>query len=197
VEPSVDKERLMGFLMGTPHGTNWWNPWFGDSRDAEQRRDELVGHLTARSAAPVLMVGIAPGHKGARKSGIPFTDPETLGGDGREQTAMHVQSLLRDLNIRDKTVLWNVFPFHPHEVGDDETNRDLTSAEEREFAPLVNHFQPRRRALVLAVGRPAARGMKSIGVEASYVCHPARNNHQKFRDDVTVQVERLRHEGLL
>ena len=197
MEPSVDKERLMGFLMGTPHGPNWWNPWFGDSQDAEQRRDELVCHLTARSAAPILMVGIAPGHKGARKSGVPFTDPETLGGEGREQTATNVQSVLRDLDIRDMTVLWNVFPFHPLEVDDPASNRDLSSAEEQQFAPLVNHFQPRRRALVLAVGRPAARGLKLIGVKANYVCHPARNKHQRFRDDVTAQVERLRHEGLL
>jgi hypothetical protein len=193
----VDQERLFAVLAGTPHGKDWWNPWFGDSEDAQQRRDNLASHLTERDDAPILLVGIAPGHLGARRTGVPMTDPDNLGGKGHEGTAGHVHDVLRSLDIQDRTVLWNIFPFHPHVSGNFDSNRDLTTKEERQFAALVNRFSPRSRAVILSMGRSAESGLNDMNIKSEYVCHPARGKHARFKADVTRQVERLRRDGLV
>jgi len=78
--------------------------------------------------APFLFVGDAPGHLGARLSGVPFTDEMTLYGglgDGRaaEVTATRMHRGLADFGLSDAVLLWNVVPFHPHRLGEPRSNR--------------------------------------------------------------------------
>ena len=58
-------------------------------------RERLVRYLEERADAPLLLVGEAPGYRGARVSGIPFTSERQLTGSGpAEATATIVQGLL-------------------------------------------------------------------------------------------------------
>src|SRR6266436_8595266 len=63
-------------------------------------RRRLAGYLAAREHARFLLVGEAPGYRGARVSGLPFTSERQLTGCGpAEATATIVQRVLAELEL--------------------------------------------------------------------------------------------------
>ncbi len=135
-------------------------------------RERLSAYLESRSTAPILLVGEAPGYRGARLSGIPFTSERQLTGSGpAEASATIVHRVLRELEIEDDVLLWNVVPTHP---GTATSNRPLTRAEVSAGLELLRSLSPGRR--VVAVGRVAEH---ALGVEA--VRHPSHGGAESFR----------------
>ena len=68
-------------------------------------RERLLGYLETRAAARVLLVGEAPGYRGARVSGIPFTSERQLTGIGpAESTATIVHRVLRELELEEEVL---------------------------------------------------------------------------------------------
>jgi uracil-DNA glycosylase len=121
---------------------------------------------------PVLLVGEAPGYRGARVSGIPFTSERQLTGSGpAEATATVVHRVLAELELEDDVLLWNVVPTHP---GTRSTNRRPTRAEVEAGLPFVRRLARGRR--VLPVGRVAHA---ALGGE--YVRHPSHGGGREFR----------------
>src|SRR5262245_26901671 len=95
--------------------------FYRDGDGAATRRERLLAYLLARQDAPLLLVGEAPGYRGARISGIPFTSERQLTGSGpAEATATIVHRVLADVRIQDDVLLWNVVPTHP---GTETSNR--------------------------------------------------------------------------
>jgi uracil-DNA glycosylase len=148
-----------------------WN-FYRDGDGAEVRARRLAQYLDARASAPILIVGEAPGYRGARVSGIPFTSERQLTGRGpAEATATIVHAALADFGLADQVLLWNVVPTHPGSVS---SNRRPTATEVRagrEFARELAHGR-----CVLAVGRLAADAL-----EAPYIRHPSRGGVAAFR----------------
>lgn len=187
---TVDHTRLLFFLAGQPHvrdeqrGRVYFNPWFGDETAAETRRQNLVEFLTTRQAAPILLVAEAPGYWGCAQTGVPLTDPRTLAGttDGEsENTATYFYEALRDFSILDEVVMWNIFPFHPYQLGQPAKNRTPYDPEVKRHADLVKLFAPASRQLVIAVGGKARTGLAHVGIRADHIPHPSRRKTQ-FRD---------------
>jgi hypothetical protein len=90
-------------------------------------RERLTAYLDAREGAVLVLVGEAPGYRGARVSGIPFTSERQLTGWGpAEATATVVHRVLAELELEEQALLWNVVPTHP---GTRSTNRRPTAAE--------------------------------------------------------------------
>jgi uracil-DNA glycosylase len=142
---------------------------------AALRRGRLAAHLAARRAAPLLLVGEAPGWRGARVSGVPFTSERQLSGTGpAEATATIVQRILAELGIVEDVLLWNAVPTHPHRPGEPETNRPPTRAEVDEALPFLEELARGRR--VVAVGRVAG---EALGLEP--IRHPSRGGAAAFR----------------
>src|SRR3982750_306430 len=82
--------------------TNFYREGVGAAR----RRARLAAYLEARADAPLLLVGEAPGYRGARVSGIPFTSERQLTGAGpAEATATLVHRLLDELGLADQVLL--------------------------------------------------------------------------------------------
>ena len=135
-------------------------------------RERLAAYLAAREDAPVLLVGEAPGYRGARVSGLPFTSERQLTGRGpAEATATIVQRALRELGLAGHVLLWNVVPTHP---GTAISNRPPTTEEIRAGIAFVALLAGGRR--VVAVGRVAARA-----TGAPYVRHPSYGGAEAFR----------------
>lgn len=135
-------------------------------------RERLRSYLEARAYAPILLVGEAPGYRGARVSGIPFTSERQLTGSGpAEATATIVHRVLRELGLEDDVLLWNVVPTHP---GTANSNRAPTRAEVRAGLPLVRPLAVGRR--LFAVGRIAEY---ALGVDA--LRHPSHGGAEAFR----------------
>ena len=142
-------------------------------------RRRLAAYLEERADTPILLVGEAPGYRAARISGIPFTSERQLTGTGSaEATATVVHRVLRDLEIEDDVLLWNVVPTHPGTVC---SNRSPARAEVDAGVRFAEQLAQDR--LVIAVGRIAHA---ALGGE--YVRHPSRGGGELFRNrlrDVT------------
>jgi uracil-DNA glycosylase len=156
-------------LAGTTIGGTF-NQYAAGAR-APLLRERLARYLAERAEAPILLVGEAPGYRGARVSGIPFTSERQLTGTGPvEPTATIVQRVLVELDLADDVLLWNVVPTHP---GTDVSNRRPTSAEVRAGSTFLRELAHDRR--VIGVGRIAH---SVLGGE--YVRHPSHGGAESF-----------------
>jgi uracil-DNA glycosylase len=136
-------------------------------------RRRLVGYLAAREGARLLLVGEAPGYRGARVSGLPFTSERQLTGRGpAEATATVVRRALAELGLEGETLCWNVVPTHP---GTETANRRPSRAEIEGGRPFLEALTRGRR--VLAVGRLA-----QAATGAAYVRHPSHGGATAFRE---------------
>lgn len=146
--------------------------FYRDGEGAALRRARLAAYLEARAEAPLLLVGEAPGYRGARVSGIPFTSERQLTGRGpAEATATIVRRILAELGLSEQVLLWNVVPTHP---GTAISNRPPTRREVRAGLPFAEELAEGRR--VIAVGRVAAAALA-----AEYVRHPSHGGLAEFR----------------
>src|SRR5215213_5420377 len=146
--------------------------FYRDGAAPEVRRERLLAYLRSREEASLLLVGEAPGYRGAPVSGIPFTSERQLTGAGpAEATATIVHRVLAELGLEDEVLLWNVVPTHP---GTASSNRRPTRDEAAEGLRFVEQLAGGRR--VIAVGRLAEEV-----TGAPYVRHPSRGGARRFR----------------
>jgi uracil-DNA glycosylase len=154
--------------------------FYRDGAGAALRCERLIAYLDARSTAPLLLVGEAPGYRGARISGIPFTSERQLTGTGpAEATATIVHATLRELGVTEQVLLWNVVPTHP---GTETSNRAPTRAEIDEGVAFA--IELARGRLAVGVGRIAAAALN-----APYVRHPSHGGARAFRERLRDLIE--------
>ena len=141
-----------------------------------------------------MFVGEAAGWQGARQSGVAFTSAPAVGLPGTvEPSATAVHALITSAGIENRTLLWNAFPLHPHEVREPRTNRTPTAAELTAGLPALRLAIAGRR--VLCIGRMAERSVaKVLGVAIPHaadavssdvaiaVRHPSRGGAIRFRE---------------
>jgi uracil-DNA glycosylase len=180
------------------------NPYGYEGKEASAiRRENLRHYLQWMVAARplLLLVGEAPGYRGCAMTGVPFTNNHLLlnelspwsqivtGRNGfrateevkrpREATAAIMWQALRGLGVL--PLLWNAFPFHPHQPERSESNRRPTH---REIAlggvyliALLDIFKPER---VVAVGNCAAESLMRLGIAHAKIRHPSHGGKQAF-----------------
>lgn len=146
---------------------------WGDPRGAAtDRRAALTEYLVSRWAAPVILVGEAPGRNGARWTGVPFTSCHQLTGSGaKEPTATVVHRVVAGLGWASDVLFWNASMLFPP------GNRDPRRAELDACTPVLDRVCCGRR--VLAVGRHAQRA-----TGAPYVRHPSHGGAGRFAEDL-------------
>jgi uracil-DNA glycosylase len=138
---------------------------------AALRSERLEAYLALRADAPWLLVGEAPGYRGARVSGIPFTSERQLTGSGpAEATATIVHRVLTELGVADHVLLWNVVPTHP---GTATSNRRPTRREIDSGRVFADELARGRR--VVCAGQVAHRALGG-----TYVRHPSHGGAAPF-----------------
>jgi uracil-DNA glycosylase len=158
-------DRLVAARVG-----DTWN-FYREGPGAALRRDRLAAYLEARRDAAWLLVGEAPGYRGARISGLPFTSERQLTGAGpAEATATIVQRVLAELGVADQVLLWNVVPTHP---GTATSNRPPTAREVAAGRVFAEELAQGRR--VVAIGRIA-----HAALGADRVRHPSHGGAAEF-----------------
>ncbi|WP_232291460.1 hypothetical protein [Polaromonas sp. JS666] len=107
----------------------------------------------------------------------------TRGQAVAERTAAEIWALLRVLPL--PPLLWNVFPFHPHEDGNPLSNRKFSARELKEVdelnGALVSWLKVRR---IIAIGQDAAQYATRFGVEVTTVRHPSYGGVMEFRQGI-------------
>jgi len=165
----VAVERFVDELAAARIGSTF-NQYAGGPR-AGLLRERLAAYLRSRSDARVLLVGEAPGYRGARVSGLAFTSERQLTGAGpAEATATIVRRTLAGLGLESDVLLWNVVPTHP---GTETSNRAPTRAEIAGGLRFAERLADSRR--VVAVGRVAERALGVSGVR-----HPSHGGAAEF-----------------
>jgi uracil-DNA glycosylase family 4 len=146
--------------------------FYRDGERAALCRRRLRAYLDSRADAPLLLVGEAPGYRGTRVSGIPFTSERQLTGAGpAEATATIVHRVLAELGLEHDVLLWNVVPTHP---GTESSNRRPTRVEVEAGLPFLDQLARGHR--VIAVGELAGAAMG-----ANAIRHPSHGGAEAFR----------------
>jgi uracil-DNA glycosylase len=169
-----------------------------------QRRDNLTIYLEEMlgRAPKVLLVGEAPGFRGMRITGVPFTNrgmfegsansfglfgpgkgyvlPLDAAGVPAEPTATVMWKVLAELEFL--PLLWSAFPWHPHLPGKPRSNRTPTPAEVALGTPfwrsLAEIFAIHT---AVAVGNVAHRSLQRSGLEVPKVRHPSHGGRSGFK----------------
>lgn len=196
-------ERFVAALADT-HLPSVFNPYsetcpVHDRADAAKlRRRNLARFLEAAIDARVDTMWIARdlGYRGGRRTGVPLTDEihlnhaaallggipldrATRGPVVAERTAAVVWRALATIGT--PAVLWNIFPFHPHERDDPFSNRCHTRHERELAEPLLRALialvRPRQ---IIAIGRDAHTALADMTLPVLAVRHPSYGGQAEF-----------------
>jgi uracil DNA glycosylase superfamily protein len=171
-----------------------------DKDDAPRRRTAtLLAMLKAASKCEVdsIWIGRDLGYRGGRRTGLALTDDvhialharrwgvamyrPTKGQAVAERTAAVIWSVLDRIEV--PVFLWNVFPLHPHEVGEPFSNRAHNSQEraagEDVLAEIIALIAPKR---IIAIGNDAAKSAARVSPDkkAIQVRHPSYGGQNEF-----------------
>jgi uracil-DNA glycosylase len=213
-----DKSQLFPFFNTLAYApSSVFNPWSQECFDdygrngVEIRRANLVEHLDIENPQ-LILVGEAPGFRGCRVTGVPFTaERQILKGmiprvsdafvasfghvrisaqevAWTEPSAAVVWTTLREMRMENEAILWNACPWHPFEEGNHWSNRAPTRTElaagEPALKALLNMFPG---VPIIAVGSVAAAQIERIGGQhrlRARVRHPAFGGALIFRQGV-------------
>jgi hypothetical protein len=183
---------------------NAFNPYSDACRDFDQddapaiRRMNLKLVLDAAIDRKVDSIWIARdlGYRGGRRTGLALTDEAhlsdhsvlygdlplvraTKGPALAERTATVIWQTLN--RIQRPVFLWNVFPLHPHERGDQQSNRCHTRSERIAcrflLSWLLEVLDPK---VVVAVGRDAQMALTELEIVATQIRHPSYGGQSDF-----------------
>jgi hypothetical protein len=150
-----------------------------------------------QNPTPLMLVGEAPGYRGCRLTGIPFTSENVVRESKHpffmeNRGVINVRSTEREatatilwgfLGVRPLPLIWNAFPFHPHKANETETNRSPTEAEIQEgkkyLCALREIFRPRQ---ICSIGRVGNRALSAVFPNEQFLCirHPANGGKREF-----------------
>lgn len=151
-----------------------------------------------QSGSRVMLVGEAPGFKGGRLTGIPFSSGKLLQESDhpfikvlrpqleldsceKENTASMVWQYLSEQT--DVPVFWNAFPFHPHPSRVQKKNRNPKQSEIEEGAEylemMVEIFKPDQ---IAGLGRSGVACVEKVFPErqVAYIRHPSYGGKKDF-----------------
>ncbi|ALZ16752.1 uracil-DNA glycosylase [Pseudomonas aeruginosa] len=166
---------------------------------ASCRRRNLKSYLRAAESIGVdtIWMGRDLGYRGGRRTGLALTDEyhlsemaklypgceslqATHGPAIAERTAAEIWGVLRSIDL--PPLLWNVFPFHPHEAGNPFSNRRFSTKELSQVDELNSElFRWLKIRRVVAIGQDAAHYASRFGVTVECIRHPSYGGVRDFR----------------
>ncbi|MFO7663542.1 MAG: uracil-DNA glycosylase [Chloroflexota bacterium] len=180
-----------------------FNPYQEEHPGGAIRQSNLARYLSRMATRhPVtILVGEAPGYRGCRVTGVPFTSEKILLSDSSpfglfglaagfvpsdeinspqaEATASTVWKVF--LTLGECPLLWNAFPFHPHRPDDPFSNRTPRAKEtdlgQQALIELLDLFPIQQ---VIAVGNVAHQAFLRWGIAAEKIRHPGHGGQAAF-----------------
>lgn len=194
-------------LAETEVTSNVCNQYSYALAENEIRRGNLIIYLNNmyKLKPEFILVGEAPGYRGCRLTGVPFTSEHLLMNNmeglqlfGKEQgyrLAAEKHKLLKEatatiiwetlLKHRVVPLAWNAFPFHPHKKDNPMSNRTPLKSEltigEGLLLQIIELFNIKK---VVAVGAKAEESLKKLDIGCYKVRHPAQGGKGEFVDGI-------------
>lgn len=190
-------------LARTEVTPNVYNQYSYEFEESIIRRENLLIYLKQmyKIKPKIILVGEAPGYRGCRLTGVPFTSEHLLmnnmegldlfGKDKgyklieekdkllKEATATIIWNTLIEHDIM--ALAWNAFPFHPHKKDNGLSNRMPLKGElligERPLRKMIEIFNIET---IVAVGNKADESLRRLGIECHKVRHPAQGGKNEF-----------------
>ncbi|MFA5575699.1 MAG: uracil-DNA glycosylase [Tissierellaceae bacterium] len=182
---------------------NVYNQYSYGHEENSIRRDNLLIYLKQmyEIRPEILLVGEAPGYRGCRLTGVPFTSEHLLMNNvegldqfGREngyRLALEKEHLMKEatatiiwntlLQYKVESLGWNAFPFHPHKEGKPDSNRTPLKKElligQDFLLQMIKMFSIKK---VVAVGNKAEESLRKLGINCEKVRHPAQGGKNDF-----------------
>jgi len=148
----------------------------------------------------VIIVGEAPGYQGTRRTGVPFGSEHHINGasgvaffddqsgferpfaDLRVRKEPTSTVMWRTISqCRELPLLWAVYPLHPHQPGNVESNRTPTRSEVQSCKThLVELIDILQIETVIALGNVAKTTLDELNIDAVKVRHPSRGGASIF-----------------
>lgn len=145
----------------------------------------------------ILIVGEAPGHKGCRITGIPFTSGVSIKNSEHEMFKELKDSLKFEKIIPENTativwdflenkkvpIFWNAFPFHPFKNNNSNSNRKPNQSEikegEKYLKAVYEIFKPKK---LCTIGRVGEKTLSNLfpDKEIIYIRHPSYGGKKDF-----------------
>jgi hypothetical protein len=184
---------------------------YREPANAQRRRNlELYLEEMLDRSPKVLLLGEAPGFRGMRITGVPFTNRTMfqgpansfgLFGPGKgyilppeaaevaaEPTATVMWQVLAELEFL--PLLWSACPWHTHRPGEPQSNRTPRTAEARLGTPFWHALAELFGIeTVVAVGNVAHRALLSSGFSAPKVRHPSHGGRSGFKRGLEALLE--------
>lgn len=201
-DPAVSAfvDRLAAVEMG-PDSTNFFDHAV-PANGLRRRNLELYLQEMLDRRPKVLLVGEAPGFRGMRITGVPFTNRTILGGPANsfglfgpgkgyvlppeaagvpaEPTATVLWQVLAELDFL--PLLWSAFPWHSHRPGLPQTNRTPRPSETKLGTPFWQELSELFGIETLvAVGNVAQHSLKRVGLDVPKIRHPAHGGREGFK----------------
>jgi len=193
-------EELLKELAEYPHSDTVANPYLEPY--AVDNLRYYFEYMLNQDGKRILLVGEAPGHRGCRITGIPFTSGRVfqtiphpllvalkekiqLPHIETESTATIVWNYLSEKNTT--PLFWNSFPFHPHEKGKVKGNRAPTDAEVKFGAGILRKLHDiYKPEFVAGIGYKGVDALKQIFPEKTinYIRHPSNGGKSQFITDM-------------
>ena len=166
---------------------------------AARRRENLRRYLKALREPAFVLVGLAPGYRGARFTGVPFSDEHRLcfPGSCYDRTARRPQPwreatagvVMETLGAGANVACFNVVPWHPHQPAQPLSNAEPDSATVTAGLEVLAYFFERLypNTKVAAVGNVAAEALGRLRVQGkpvevvAHLRHPAHGGAAEFR----------------
>lgn len=196
-------------LARTPAPADAVNPYAYGNANNDIRRTNLRIYLQrmARLEPTAMLVAEAPGYRGTRLTGVPFSSrylllegvpglavfgrehgyriaPDAADAAYKEQTATIVWSTLPTLSTL--PINWNSYPFHPHQPGASMSNRKPRQPEleiGRRFLTWMLDLFPVQT--IIAVGNTASESLARLEIPHDKVRHPAQGGKNDFVAGIT------------
>jgi uracil-DNA glycosylase len=193
---------------------NVYNQYSYENEENLIRRNNLFIYLKqmAKQKPGILLVGEAPGYRGCRLTGVPFTSEHLLmnnmkgltlfGSETGYKLASGNEKLLKEatatiiwetlLKYELSALAWNAFPFHPHKKDSGETNRTPLKSEliigEKPLLQMIEMFNIKK---VVAVGGKAEQSLTKLNISCHKVRHPAQGGKNEFAEGIRKFKEEL------
>jgi uracil-DNA glycosylase len=214
--PSVWDFFKEALFLPSPQDETLFNPYRDNNpaqdlpNGAQIRRHNLHNYLASFQAPPrVLIIGEAPGWRGCRFSGVPFTSEYLLvrgelpfsGRQSSRRASPHTEATatifwetLRGHHAH--FLAWNCLPFHPFEDGNPRSNRTPAAGEIKRHQEILAGLINLLRAIqVVALGRSAERALQDLEIPCLYVRHPSHGGKTEFQRGMTALFGSGSHEA--